>query len=210
MRIGGGEAGGPALRGSGRKRREPGVDAATGRTVHTGPVLREPENGGVARDAGFRGEPEASVAADGIDGDRGRLFEAEAEPAGRRSQDLSVPAERSGSGSRQSGVEHRHHVHKDGAGLRLSGGGDGLVQPIRFELEGVTDPGTRLLHRGVEGRRCGGGGRKYSTVIRVRSSPARSSPVSWRPGRSSSAWMGGDAAWPTFSFSGCGVWKMPR
>src|SRR5216110_2467667 len=70
----------------------------------------------------------------------------------RGSQDLSVPAERSGSGSRQSGVEHGHHLYKDGAGLRLSGGGDGLVQPLRSELEVVADPGNRFLRRCAEVR----------------------------------------------------------
>ena len=41
-----------------------------------------------------RGEPQAGSAADGGDGDRGGLSEAEAEPAGRRAQDLPVPAAR--------------------------------------------------------------------------------------------------------------------
>ena len=48
----------------------------------------------LAARAGLRGEPEASGAADGVDGTRGGLSEAEAEPAGRRAQDLSVPAAR--------------------------------------------------------------------------------------------------------------------
>src|SRR6266566_2684112 len=123
MRTVGPEPVGPVLRTIGRRRREPGVDATAGRAVHASAILREPENGGMARNAGIRGEPETGVAADDGDGNRGRLSEAEAEPAGRRAQDLSVP-----------------------------GGCDGLVQPVRPELEVVGDPGTRLLCRGAEVR----------------------------------------------------------
>ena len=54
--------------------------------------------------------------------------------------------------SSQPGVEHRHHLYKDGAGFRLSGGGDGLVQPVHFELEVIVDARTRLLHGGAEVR----------------------------------------------------------
>jgi putative transposase len=59
-------------------------------------------------------------------------------------KDLSVPAERSWSGSRQSGVEHKHDIHKDGAGLHLPGGCNGLVQPVRSQLAVVADTGSRL------------------------------------------------------------------
>src|ERR1019366_533401 len=124
--------------------------------LYGGAVLREPENGGVARHAGFRCEPEARVAAYGIDGNRGRLSEAKAEPARRRPQDLSVLAERGWSGSRQSGVEHGHHVYKNGAGFRLPGCGDGLVQPVRSELEVVADHGNRLLRQCAEVRPAAG------------------------------------------------------
>src|SRR6202166_5463618 len=137
----------PVLRGGGRKRRKPCVEAVSGRTVHTDTILREPENGGVARRAGIECEPEAGIATDGTDGNRGALSEAEAQPAGRRSQDLPVPAERGGSGPGQSGVEHRHYVYKNGAGFCLPGSSDGLVQPLRSELELVSDHGTRLLRR---------------------------------------------------------------
>src|SRR5271169_1111209 len=104
MRTAGPEPIGPVLRTAGRKRREPGVDAAAGRAVHASTVLREPENGGMARNAGVRGEPETGFAADDGDGNRGRLSEAEVEPAGRGAQDLSVPAKRGWGGSRQSGL----------------------------------------------------------------------------------------------------------
>lgn len=40
------------------------------------------------------------------------------------------------------GLEHGYHLHQDGAGLRLSCGGDGLVQPVCAELVAVIDYGT--------------------------------------------------------------------
>ena len=83
-------------------------------------------------------------------GTGGRLSEAEAEPTGRRPQDLPVPAERRDGGARQPGVEHRYHVHQDGAGFRVPGGGDGLVQPVRAELVAVGDDGGGLLPGGAE------------------------------------------------------------
>ena len=49
------------------------------------------------------------------------------------------------------------------------------------------------------------GRRTSSTATRGRSSLPRSSPGSWRGDRSRSAWMGGGAAWITFSSSACGV-----
>src|ERR1700722_884469 len=149
MRTAGREPVRPVLRAVGRKRRKPGVDAVAGRTVHTDTILREPEDGGVAGRAGIQCEPEAGIATDGTDGNRGGLSEAKAQPAGRRSQDLPVPAERGGSGPRQSGVEHGHYGYKNGTGFCLPrpSSSDGLVQPLRSELELVSDHGTRLLRR---------------------------------------------------------------
>ena len=61
--------------------------------VHAGAVLRKPKNGEVAGGRGLSSESQTDLAIDGGDGNRGRLSKAEAEPAGRRAQDLSVPVE---------------------------------------------------------------------------------------------------------------------
>src|SRR6202051_3226838 len=177
MRTAGREPVRPVLRAVGRKRRKPGVDAVAGRTVHTDTILREPENGGVAGRAGIQCEPEAGIATDGTDGNRGGLSEAEAQPAGRRSQDLPVPAERGGSGPRQSGVERRHYVYKNGTGFCLPGSSDGLVQPLRSELELVSDHGTRLLRRRAQVRATAGTARDVPLAFRsLRSTSTRQFP----------------------------------
>ena len=51
---------------------------------------------------------------------------------------------------------------------------------------------------------CGEAGRRYSTAIRARSSPARSSPPNWRRRRLPSAWMDAGGVWTIFSLSDCG------
>ena len=81
---------------------------------------------------------------------RSCVSQAEAEPARRRPSDLPVLAERDHGGARQPGVQHGYHLYPDGAGLRVSGGGHGLVQPVRTELVAVVNDGGGLLHRGSE------------------------------------------------------------
>jgi putative transposase len=66
-----------------------------------------------------------------------------------RAHDLSVPAEGGEDDARESGVEHGHHLHSDGARFCVPGGGDGLVQPVRAELGVVVDHGTGLLLGGA-------------------------------------------------------------
>ena len=76
----------------------------------------------------------------------------------------------------------------------------------RFGAESVAvvDHGGGLLHRGSEAGFARDGW-ILPTATRGRSSLPRSSPGSWRGDRSRSAWMGGGAAWITFSSSACGV-----
>src|ERR1035438_7028065 len=89
--------------------------------------LRKPANDGVANNPRIRGESQAHLASYGDDGNRSRLPEAQAEPAWGRPQDLPIPVERIDGRPSRSGLEHRYHVYQDGAGLRVPGGGDGLV-----------------------------------------------------------------------------------
>src|SRR5271170_3394717 len=118
MRVAEHQPVGFVLRAGEREPKESYADAFAGRAIHADPVLWEQENEGVAGNQGTGSEPQARVATDGIDGNRSRVSEAEAEPARRRPSDLSVLAERNQGGARQPGVEHRHHLYPDGAGLR--------------------------------------------------------------------------------------------
>jgi hypothetical protein len=58
--------------------------------------------------------------ADAADGDRGALSPSAHHQARTRPQDLSVPAARHGDHAAEPGLGDGHHVHSNGAGLRLS------------------------------------------------------------------------------------------
>src|ERR1700733_580651 len=49
---------------------------------------------------------------------------------------------------REPGMEYGYHLHSDGSRICVSGGGNGLVQPIRTELGIVSKHGSTLLYRG--------------------------------------------------------------
>ena len=74
------------------------------------------------------------------------------------------------------GVGDGHHLHPDGARLRLSGGCARLVQPSRAVVERIDHDGGGILRRDAGGRsRLVTASRKSSTRIRAASSPARPS-----------------------------------
>jgi len=103
---------------------------------------------------------------------RSRLIEAEAEPAGRRPQDLPVPL-------REATVERVNQLETDityhpEARVSCTRRGDGLVQPVVLSCSLSADPGGGVLCGGAEAGRCGGTAGHLPTATRVRSLPARS------------------------------------
>ncbi len=140
----------------GEARREPGGDAVAGRSSTRGSaVLWEPENGGLARNAGIRGEP-AVVS---------RLMMTMGIEAVYPKPRLSLPGE----GHkvypyllRGVGVDRVNQVWStDITYIRMSQGFAYLVAVMDWfsryvpELEIVGEPGTRLLRRGAEAAPCG-------------------------------------------------------
>ena len=71
--------------------------------------------------------------------------------AGARAQDLSVSAARLDVDAAQPGVGDGHHLHPDGARLRLPGRRARLVQPPRAVVAAVDHPGSGLLRRDARG-----------------------------------------------------------
>src|SRR5688572_29016680 len=140
------------LRVSGREPGEPSTHATAGRAVHPDAVLWKPEDDGVAGEQGPCSEPQARLAAHESYGHRSGLPETEAEPTGGRTPDLPVPVTRHDGAAGQPGVEHGYHVHSDGAGFRVPGSGNGLVQPVRTELGTVADHGGGVLRGSAEAR----------------------------------------------------------
>ena len=109
----------------------------------------------VARPAGRRGvqdRPSSREDADAADGDRGALSPSAHDEAGAGPQDLPVSAARDGDHAAEPGVGDGHHLHPDGARLRLSGGCARLVQPSRAVVARIDHDGGGVLRRDAGGR----------------------------------------------------------
>ena len=193
----------PAAAGAGRRPR----DHAASRPAASGVPLRRFAD--VARPVGRRwvqDRPSACEDADAADGDRGALSPSAHDEAGARPQDLSVPAARHRDHAAEPGVGDGHHLHPDGAWLRLSGGGARLVQPPRAVVARVDHDGGGVLRRDVGG--CLGSSRQAGhlqhrpglAVHRQRPSPACSPRTASR-----SAWTARAPGATTCSSSGCGA-----
>ena len=98
-----------------------------------------------------RGRPPACRDADEAHGHRGDLSPAEHVEARAGPQDLSVSAARPDGRAAEPGLGDGHHLHPDGARLRLSRRRRRLVQPAGAGASGVDHDGGRLLRRGAGG-----------------------------------------------------------
>lgn len=85
--------------------------------------------------------------ADAAQGHHGAVQEAQDEREGLRPQDSPASAAHAAHHAGQPGLGDGHPLHPDGAGLRLLGGGDRLVQPPGAGLAAVDRDGHRVLHR---------------------------------------------------------------
>lgn len=120
-------------------------DAAVGRVAFEASGLWEPQADGAVAPGGIGGQPQAGGAVAGFDGDRDDLRQAPDEPAGARSPDLSVPVAGFGSHWARSSLAQRYHICADGNGFHVSGGGDGLVEPLCVGLAVEQHAGGGLL-----------------------------------------------------------------
>src|SRR5580658_3575531 len=127
-----------------RERREPATAPPPGPTVSEASIFRKPQTGRRAGD-----EPQAHSTADAHPGHRSPLSQTEFEPSCARPPDLPVPAARHGNPPAQPRLEHRYYLPSDAWGLSLSGGGDGLVQPLRAQLGTLQYDGDRFLPDGA-------------------------------------------------------------
>ena len=104
------------------------------------------------------------------------------------------------------GVGDGHHLHPDGARLRLSGRRARLVQPSRAVVAAVDhDGGGILRRRRWRTRWRATASRRSSTPIRARSSRARPSPACSPTTALRSAWTARAPGATTSSLSGCGA-----
>src|SRR5206468_2784354 len=82
-----------------------------------------------------------------VNGPGGRLSQTQPEPTGRRAPDLSLPLGRAANQRSGPGLVQRHHLRADGLRVHVSGGGDGLVEPLCAGLGTIQQPGQRGLGR---------------------------------------------------------------
>src|SRR5260370_6564155 len=147
--VDGGFAIGVVLRGRTGDGREFEIDAVDRRAIHTDAVLRNPEDGLVARRARIRGQCETGTPADAADGAGSDISEATAVGSRVRTQDLSVSAAQPQDRSAGPRLGQRYHLHPTAAGICLSGGDHGLVQPLCAGVGGIDFVGERLLRGGT-------------------------------------------------------------
>src|SRR5580658_594310 len=122
------------------ERGEPALAAPARRTLSGVSLLRQPQDGRATPC-----ESEAHAEAHAPRRDRGAISQAESQPSGAGSSDPSLSAARRTNRETKPCLEHRYYVHSDAWRLSLSGGCDGLVQPLRAQLGTVQHYGDRLL-----------------------------------------------------------------
>src|SRR5512135_1450292 len=140
MRTAGGAALDLLLPATAGERGEPAPAPKTGRTVPPTAVFRQPSDGGHVGS-----QPQTHPATDAHSGHRSPLPEAELEPTGAGSRDLSVPAAGRLDRAAQPSLEHRYYLCSDAGWLPLLGRRHGLVQPVRAQLGTFQHDGNRLL-----------------------------------------------------------------
>jgi hypothetical protein len=138
------------LRGGTGDGRELGIDAVDRRAIHTDAILRNPEDGLVAGRARIRGQCETGTSVDAADGVGSDLSEASAVGSRERAPDLSVSAAQPEDRAAGPRVDQRYHLYPPTAGICVSGGDHGLVQPLRTGVGSIGFLGERLL-RGSAG-----------------------------------------------------------
>src|SRR5215475_9557662 len=129
MRTAGGTALDLLLPAAAGERGEPAPAPKTGRTLSPASVLGQPSDGCHAES-----QSQTHPATDAHPGYRSPLPEAELEPTGAGSRDLSVPAARRLDRAAQSSLEHRYYLCPDAGRLPLPGRRHGLVQPVRASM----------------------------------------------------------------------------
>src|ERR1700739_1590926 len=137
--------------GTGERRRS-ASDAATRQAIPGDAVLWRTRDGCGAAAWRICGEPQAGAAADAGDGHRGDLPKAEYQPPASGTQGASLSVARYDDRECEPAVVRGHHLHSDGQGVRLSGGGDGLVQPASAGVAAVDWHGDRFLRRSAPGK----------------------------------------------------------
>ena len=159
------------------------ADAAHGRAAPALALLRIAATDMASAAGRLRGQSQARAAAHAADGHGGDLPAAADQRAAPGASHLPVFAAERGGFAAGPGVERGHHLRADAARIHVFGCNSGLAQPIRTGVAVVEHAGQRLLRGGPAEPRYVAAGRRSSTPIRGRSSPAWPSRACWRSTR---------------------------
>ena len=140
----------------GGKSGEHGVDEADRSSVHGETVLRGSTDDMVAESAWTRGESQTRRAADDGNGIAGRSAGTPYQSASSGESSVSVSAQGAGNKPAESGVVCGHYICADTEGAFISGGDNGLVQPVCAGMGTVEYAGGGVLHDSI------GSGIEYS------------------------------------------------
>ena len=137
------------LRTARRERTELGTDAALGRAVHQHAILRCAQNDRRAQETGLRRQSETSPAITAADGTGSDLSETKTIHARLWPSHLPIPVTQRRDHSAESSLVERYNVYPAAKRFHLSGGGDGLVQPVRAQLGDIDEHGCGILLLGA-------------------------------------------------------------
>ena len=125
------------------------------------------------------------------DGHRGAVPEAQHQPAASGASDLSVSAARADHRAAEPGLGDGHHLHPDGAWLRLSGSGAGLGHPPvlawRLSISMSADFCVEALEEAIA---------KYGAPEIMNTDQGSQCPTAWghpRERRTTRGWLGGSS-----------------
>jgi hypothetical protein len=125
-------------------------DASHRRAIPEDALVRQSSDDGMAESARVRSEPETRATTDAADGLGGNLSEASDDGRCFGAPEIPVFIAGSQDHAAERGLGSGHHVHPDVARLHVLGGSDRLVQPVRFVMAIVEQPGEQFLHGSSE------------------------------------------------------------
>src|SRR5215831_18847895 len=143
--VGGDFAVGVVLPTGARNGRESALDALARRAIYANAVLWRTQDDQVVCGTGLPGQCETGAPVDATDGVGSDLSQAAAVDCSAWTSHLSLSAGRTKDRAARSRLVQRYHLHSAAAGVRLSGCGHGLVQPVCSGLGSVGVVGDVVL-----------------------------------------------------------------
>jgi len=132
-----------------RIRREPGVDAPSGRRIHEASIFRSSKDASVSCQTRLQSQSQAGKTASQNHGIGSYLCKTAAVKTGTRTSNLSLSFTQPANRTPQSSMGNRYNLYPVAPGICVSDSDHGLVQPLCAFLGIVGQPGRKLLCHGT-------------------------------------------------------------